>query len=292
MRAMFTPFALLCSGLGFTQEWAPIGASWHYRSLIFEQSQEGYHRFEATVDTVINAQATRKVTSPSYPYPIYTHDVNGLAMIFVPGLDLFDTLFNINALPGDRWGMVPLPEPMWCTTESWVEVVDTGTTLLNNVPLRWLAVDYHYLAEEVEYVEPDTIMERLGSKRNFMLPHEWCNQSVNPGVISDLYCYSDAEIDYVEPGIVDCDLGMGITQVERSRLEVYPNPGSDQLTFNWHGHTKYSVTFVDALGRVVLQDQFSTGPYPVGVSELCFGIYTVHVRSPSGERVSTKWIKR
>ena len=159
MRRIAPLIALLCFCAATAQDWAPIGATWHYRWLLFEPPpQEGYHRFEATADTVINGQATRKVISPSYPYPIYTHDVNGLAMIFVPGLDLFDTLFNINALPGDRWGMVPLPEPMWCTTESWVEVVDTGTTLLNNVPLRWLAVDYHYLAEEVEYVEPDTIM--------------------------------------------------------------------------------------------------------------------------------------
>jgi hypothetical protein len=187
MKAILTFFGLLCICLAIAQDWAPVGASWHYRSLLFEAPTEsGYHRFVATGDTMVNGQVTRKVKSPSYPHSIFTHDVNGLALIFVPGIDLFDTLFNINAVPGDHWGMVPLPEPMWCTTESWVEVVDTGTTLLSNVPLRWLAVDYHYLAEEVEYIEPDTIVERLGPKGFFMLPHEWCNQSVSPGIISDL----------------------------------------------------------------------------------------------------------
>jgi hypothetical protein len=214
-----------------------------------------------------------------------------MAMIFVPGLDLFDTLFNINAVPGDWWGMVPLPEPMWCTTDSWVEVVDTGTTLLNNVPLRWLAVDYHFLAEEVEYVEPDTILERLGPKGFFMLPHEWCNQAVSPGVISDLYCYSDAVIDYMDPGIVDCDLGMGIAHIERSRLEVYPNPGSDQITFNWPGHLQYMLIIHDALGRAVHIEPRSQGTQPVDVSGFASGMYTAQAIAASGERTETKWAK-
>lgn len=293
MKLVFLLLNILIGLCSSAQEWAPIGATWHYRSLIFEPPpQEGYHRFEVTADTVINGQMTRKVTSSTYSSTIYTHDLDGLAVIFVPGLDLFDTLFDINAIPGDRWGMVPLPEPMWCSTESWVEVVDTGTTSLNAVQLRWLAVNYHYLAEEVEYLEPDTIMERLGPMAGFMLPHEWCNQVVSPGFISDLYCYSDALVEYIEPGIVDCDLAMGLAQLAPTKLEVFPNPGKDRFTVSGlNGNTYTRITMRDAFGRVVQARNVTATNAELNTTDLRTGVYFVEIEN-SAMRQDLKWIKQ
>ena len=275
------------------QDWAPIGAVWHYRTYIqgFPPLSSSI-RYEVVADTVINGQATRKVTAGHEVTTFYTHDVEGLVLAYVPMASSFDTLFNFNALPGERWSMVPLPDPLACTTESWVEVVDTGSTMIDAVPLRWLAVNYHNITDDQEFVGTDTIVERLGSKSQFMLPQELCNTLVSPGSTFDLLCYSDNTIAYVQPAIVHCNPGSAIpSNATHSALELVPNPGSDGFTLKANEASQAMITVPDARGALVFTTTFNSVVVGVATTAWPNGLYTVRYTPTNSPPVSARWVK-
>lgn len=295
MRHLSTCFAVLFTLAACAQEWAPLGATWHYHQYIQgSPPYVGYLRFEAIADTTINGQPTRKVSADNDRPSIYTHAADGLAWVYVPSAEAFDTLFNFNAVPGDRWQMVPLPEPLWCTDESWVEVVDTGTTVISDRSLRWLAVNYHEMGDDgFGFVLPDTIVERLGPKYLFMLPQEHCNTWVSPGLISDLLCYSDAEVTYQNPDVVDCQLGMGLTSAMASPdVRLYPNPGHDGFMLSVSVGSLGLIAVYDARGAQVHGPGPRSTSIRVDTSEWPSGLYSIHLVDEVGRFATTQWVKR
>lgn len=286
--------AILLSLSTAAQQWATIGATWHYRWTINSgppyPPTSGYHRFESLLDTVINGQATRKVASAWTT--LFTHATNGVVWIYVPSTAAFDTLYNFNAVPGDHWSMVPMPDPFVCTNQSRVEVVDTGTTTINDIQLRWLAVENHNITEDFDLVEADTIVERLGSKAFYLLPHEFCNSMVSPGVIGFLLCYADAEVAYMRPSIQDCELGMGITTNSRSEgMQLFPNPGQEGFDLILPSGFDGLFTVYDAHGSIVLGPVSSSRSSHVDAGEWPSGLYSIQFLPIKGLPVSKQWVK-
>ena len=281
------------SGL-HAQEWAPLGATWHYHHYIQGfPPYEGYVRFEAVTDTVINGQPTRKILANNDQSSFYMHAADGVAWVYVPSAEAFDTLFNFNAIPGDHWQMVPLPEPLWCTAESWVEVVDTGSTVVSDHSLRWLAVNYHNLQDDgFEAVLPDTIVERLGPMDVFMLPQEQCNTWVSPGSIFGLFCYADAEVTFQSPSVVDCQLGMGLAAEAISPdVRLYPNPGLDGFTLSMSVGSLGLIAVYDARGAQVHDSGPIATSIRVDTSDWPSGLYSIHVLDDRGRLARTQWVK-
>ncbi len=81
-------------------------------------------------------------------------------------------------------------------------------------------------------------------------------------------------------------------QKAATTLRVWPNPGTDRVQLNWPGHAQFTVTFHDAVGRVVLKERVSNGSYAAEVAQLASGMYSVQVVAATGERTTAKWLKR
>ena len=62
-------------------------------------------------------------------------------------------------------------------------------------------------------------------------------------------------------------------------LNVYPNPGSDQIFIPIHGKENCEITILNSFGQPVLFQQISNSgaPIPVDISRLSAGLYVVHV---------------
>jgi hypothetical protein len=62
-------------------------------------------------------------------------------------------------------------------------------------------------------------------------------------------------------------------------LNVYPNPGSDQIFIPIHGKENCEITILKSFGQPVLFQQISNSgaPIPVDISRLSAGLYVVHV---------------
>lgn len=290
MKHAASAIGMLLSLASFAQDWAPIGATWHYSSYLQSiPPTQGVVRLEATLDTIVNGQATRKVEL-STGTSIFTHLLDGVVWIHVPSTDAFDTLYNFNAVPGDRWSFAPLPDPQVCLSDSWVEVLDTGTVTIDDIPLRWLAVNNHNVTDDSDLVVADTIVERLGSIPFYMLPHEFCNSLVSPGVISSLRCYLDHEISYMDPLIQACDPGTGIRNTSRTEdLGLFPNPGRESL--NLPSGFQGSIIILDARGSIVLGPIRTSGTSTIDVMHLASAVYSVHLLPSQGSPLSARWAK-
>lgn len=293
-------FPLLCGA----QEWAPFGATWHYsHAIAFDIS--GYVRFEVTQDTVINGQTTRKIAQTTYTYnsatqqygeysngPLFTHASNGIVWIYVPEFEVFDTLYRFNAVPGDHWELVPLPQLLVCEAQSRMVVVDTGTTVFDGIPLRWLAVDIHYIQQWDTQVWPDTIIERLGSTGSYMLPHDFCNSFIGGAQGGSLLCYNDGEIDYMHPLFSNCLFNTGIGSHGFSEnMSLYPNPGRNGFELNIPAGWQGSFRIYNAHGTLVHRSLAISPPIYTNTAQWSPGVYFVTLVEDSGRTLSSKWVK-
>ncbi|HRH37207.1 MAG TPA: T9SS type A sorting domain-containing protein, partial [Flavobacteriales bacterium] len=267
--------------------------------------QQGYVRMEVLGDTLLAGQSARKLGCVRHFYDfnslqfdtyqldqVVAFEQQGLVMVYVPSLTAFDTLYYMNAVPGDRWQLAELPAPISCDASSWMEVIDTGTTVINSVGLRWLSVGIHYLPWAPE-VYMDTIIEHIGSTALYFLPHDRCSSFLDGQEGGPFRCYADAEVTYTTTPGVACDNILGLTEhAASSAPAIYPNPGLDVLRLNWPGARPTSLEIRDAQGRLVLSLSSNISGSTVDVSSLSSGVYTLHIRSASGERTCAKWMKQ
>lgn len=84
---------------------------------------------------------------------------------------------------------------------------------------------------------------------------------------------------------------MGVENVTKKGLQVYPNPVSDVLNITAEGKVK-AVSVLDVNGRVVANYKLDTAKSQVNVSNLATGVYLVQVTTEDGKVQTTKLIKK
>ena len=113
--------AAFCNGSCQAQSWFPDEALWHY-SYSSGFGQQGYVRMAVSGDTVVLGQPARKVIRVREAFDfinslnnteqlstIIVRESGGLVLAFIPELAAFDTLYDLNAVPGDAWQLAELP---------------------------------------------------------------------------------------------------------------------------------------------------------------------------------------
>jgi hypothetical protein len=260
----------------------------------------GHVLFEVVGDTVLAGQTTKRLDRSTHTYyfgtqvlhsfgmaPIFTHASDGVAWIYDQQTATYDTLYHFNAVPGDHWKIPQVTGDFGCDTTSRMLVTDTGTTVIDGIPLRWLSVDFEYYVAELELMLSDTIYERIGGLDVYMLATTYCLFAVDGSEGGALRCYEDDEINYTR---VDgpCDtvvVGINEPTILRS-VDIFPNPCTTQATVNWPAGTPVEeFTLTDASGRVVRQWKPSTrtaAQHTFSVDGLSSGMYTLQVRVKDG----------
>lgn len=192
--------------------------------------------------------------------PVFTQTTGDV--VYIQGSSQFDTLFHFAAVPGDSWH----PAPWIGGDEYRLHVLDTGSTTIDNVSLRFLVVANAW--------STDTVMERLGNLLGFMLP--WMGAANNdPG--GPLRCYSDDQIDHVLPWWdLDCTSVVNVPETGAEEPMIFPNPGLDHFTILLPSGP-HTVTVLDATGRTVLHQRTRDNRSAINTDQLKAGIYAVRV---------------
>ena len=217
-------------------------------------------------------------------------------MAFDPGVSDFDTLYNMNVIPGDQWQLVALPESS-CDPLSHMLVTDTGTIVIDDVPLRWLAIEIQYYSvwdTAMNWFALDTIVERIGTLSAYLLPMDLCTAWVDGNEAGTFRCYSDAQIDHMADEYIPCDMVVGIGEAffDRIDLQLWPNPGLDDLNISWDPSNSTSVRFEihSMLGELLRSEKAAVSPITIGLQDLPAGCYSIHMID--GEQRSVeKWLK-
>jgi hypothetical protein len=284
------------------QSWFPEDATWQHEYWNVG-AFIGYTRMVAEGDTVLGdeqARVLRRETvaafvSPPhevsvYPrYPFFVHESGGLVRIWEEWRNAFGLLYDMNAVPGDQWSMALPYDYRICDTTSFVLVLDTGILVLNDIPLRWLAVERHYILQgEVWNVHADTVIERIGYTTGYFAPHDACNAAADGDDGRDLRCYTDDLVSYKRIQPWSCETLLGLDEELISDRPVLVPLNNLPRTYTLRG--AYAGALVlqghDALGRMGIRAQLPPQAV-VDLSDQAPGVFLYRLLDQQGVVVST-----
>lgn len=288
MRALSILLLTLVSGTSSAQNWCAPGATWTYEAGMF---LAGFIRMSYTHDTLIdgfNAQVIDQYRAVQYPQPppdpifggppvitytpvaVITRTENDVVLI--RGGSTWDTLYWFGAAPGDRWSQAHVED----TSCAPFVVVDTGTTLFDGIPLRWIGIEDWY-----------RVYERIGSTWDMFM---YCPNWIIDGPLG-MRCYRDDAID-VGFTQTPCEALVGVEEnFTDDRMLPFPNPGSEHFALTL-GPGTHSIALYDATGRVVHEERTPGARLLIGTSALPAGPYRIVVRSDGEAIRSAMWLKQ
>lgn len=251
MKKLFFLVFVFYSITSSAQVWCLPGAQWHYDYGFFAAT--GYVNLRYISDTVYEGKNCHKLTEHLHTvdqsnwnvYDAYTdyfsYDSGGIVFAFDYYNSIWDTLFNFNAVPGNRWHL------FLGNSNAYVEVIDTGTNSVQGYDLKWLTINY---SPNLLGNFADTIYERIGCV-GFNYPFISSVLSTDPGIM--VFCnYSDSVFtDYVYPDTYCQYMPDGIDELnEIHKVNVYPNPSTGKLGMKFENEIPLSFEILDITGRI------------------------------------------
>ncbi len=272
------------------QSWCHQGAEWYYTKI--SQSQPTYLKITYAGTVTVNSYTCQQLdclygTLNSSNMPVYsstsacyyTYISNNIVYLAIDNTSTFDTLYNFDAVPGDKWLLPDNNVIGLSCVKSKLTVADTGHRVIQGVNLKWLKVTISNGSPIL-----DTIYERFGLKQNFYLSFDVCSSSHDNWAGGPLRCYSDNQISNYKNVSFACDYLPSSTSVKENEIgddeiSFFPNPVSNKLnlTLKQTKFKSYKIVIINYLGEIVhqLNDPIST--QNIDVSFLTTGIYYLKV---------------
>ncbi len=287
---MIRYYAFLLSSLSIidcsAQSWCPPGATWTYNAW---WPMAGYDRMSYVGDTVIDgyeSQIIDRYRANQYPLPPpeggwtepiieYTYAAiltrHADDVVYIRSDSNWDTLYWFGAAPGDHWYLNYLDMGSECAP---VVVSDTGTTVFNGIPLKWVEIGGL------------PVYERIGCLWNMTM---WCPNIIGDGP-TGLRCYQDDEIS-IQFSETPCEIFVLIEELDNSPVSIYPNPGIDHFTLQLPPGN-HDLKILDQLGRSVMQIDRISDQAVIGTASLPPGIYTLKITDRDGRSLHQHWVKQ
>lgn len=219
------------------QAWCAKGATWYFDhwNLV---TGAGYVKWtyldnNAVIDNkVCNRFLLQTVGGRnSYGDHYFTYYNNKVVYYLYDGGSayVYDTLYDFNAKPGDKWRMSPTYRPQ-CSAGK-VNVLDTGSNIIAGQKLKWLKVQYTSSMRNFS----DTIYERIGAIKAY--PYHFfnvCPSGADNEWGGPLRCYSDNQIlNYIKDYSQACDYYLDVSikgyNSTDEFVRIQPNPTSALL---------------------------------------------------------------
>ncbi len=212
----------------------------------------------------------------------------GVLMLFDSTVQQFDTLINYHALPGDGWTF-EWPDEWIFGPEGYVHyrVLDTGTTLVNSIPLYWLSVKVSSPDSNLGFYL-DTLYNLIGGK-GYFFPNDYFYGQLDGGFGGDRICYYDDSIGTV--GLNNCEQILTVKEpfiTAIPKLTLFPNPAYNHLSWTYIGD-QFSADIMDAHGRKIKISHTLT---PLDITTLISGLYFLQIKNKQGKILARgKFIK-
>lgn len=254
------------------QEWAPIGATWHYQYSYAWTAETIFVKWTATKDSMVDGHLCRIIESdikysfPGYPQSkLITYEDSGI--VYWYNLDnKFTILYNFNTKVGDYWKIAT------DTCELVVVVTEVGIDTINGHPLRYLKLYSHsnnFSGKIIEYIGHLT--------QPYPCTYFSCNSL--PSDLDNYYglrCYEDTIIGFHDFKIApSCeDLSVDET-VLTQKIKLYPNPAIDQIHIQCTTPQEYDYTIFNSLGQIVLNGNLTPNSTTIAIPHFYNGLYNL-----------------
>ncbi len=289
-------FLLIFFGLfiitSFSQDFAPVGAKWHYSSHNggLAPSESEFILVESVKDTNCYGKNCMKIERSHYKYsgdtliydPLFIYESNDTVYIYNDIFNKFTALYIFNISVGDTIEIYAVDPMYYYPGDSIAQlVIDSITTVIiggENLKRVFL----HGIGNAVHWnwgyngIAPG-YTEKLGGHDLFLPIGLTIPEQDGP-----LRCYEDSLI-FVNFSTVQCDHRIinRINNLEsNSQIIIYPNPASKKL--NIKSNNEILIRIYDSVSNLILEtnnkeintESFSSGMYYIQVLENGINIKT------------------
>ena len=243
------------------QEFAPVGATWHYTERFAFSSNIGFLKIESVGDTLINGkncrilQANHPIAQVFWSDPYYVAWEDSAAWFYEPYFDDFRILFDLKAEKDSSW-MVIFRVNDWESIDSLKVTVDsTGMETLNGFDLKKLYVTYQAMNSGYPNIAYNgEILEKIGDIDYLFNLYGMVGVAVDANYSGGLRCYEDPDFGFYSTGIADSCTYVGVPELKPDDpVRVYPNPVSEQLFIDFDDTDAgpFSLEIFSTTGRLI-----------------------------------------
>ncbi|MFZ4741884.1 MAG: T9SS type A sorting domain-containing protein [Bacteroidales bacterium] len=286
--------------ISFAQIWAPLGATWYYKTYSPMDGLSWNAEIKSVGDTIIHGKNCKILKSngvgvctftPGYN-PFFISQDTAKVYYYNRSLNRFCLLYDFNKIPSDTF-YIPILSSFRNDSVGFiidsVSFLTIDTTVLKvqsvtciNTPFS----QYHGMAFK--------IIETMGST-SFLFP--FCMASCDAPGTHGLLCYNDSVINYQNPDYPpDFCTTIGIKEAKSNdRIEIYPNPASSVLMIDLTDNieVKYSINIYSILGqkKISINGAMGNKVTVIPIDKLSNGLYLIEITTKNGQKLIKKFIK-
>ena len=272
------------------QEFAPIGAKWHYGSQTVDNPfcwtgiiNEGtyYEKWEVIEAVTFDGEIFNKIEieNPHLDYQgeqgnlFYVKENNGIVSYYHEGNGYL--LFDFNKNAGETWTITIPAFYIFDATEditATIKVDSTGVEMIDNEVLKSLYVS----VESSTYSGlqfASKITEKIGAEKHF-LPFS-SSYSESCTFFTDLRCYEDVENSW-QFDTVECDYTL-ITSIDEVPKEQFIKKIDDKLYLDFADEKNMQLQIYNLSGHLVKQEQLVFPKHIVDIQSLERGAYITYI---------------
>jgi len=268
------------------QNWAPVGAKWHFTKHTNMSSAFSYTTIEVEKDTMVLGKKCSKLIGnfdPCIWQSNIMYESNDSVYFYHTQNNDFSLLYDFGANPGDIWEINNI------TSSFGLGFPDTSRILVDSVDQ--ILIDGEILrvlyTTQINMIESDyefggMIIEKIGA----ISFYPWLF-SCDP-VAGIIRCYEDDDIFYQRDSNIACEYStVNTIDLEIENVKAYPNPVNDKLriTIDFPFDQKINFQMIDMSNKMVLHG--TLGSTTIDVSSLLRGVYVFNLVDSSNEVILT-----
>lgn len=291
-----------------SQIWIDSNATWHYNlEELSGLSIQGFYKYLYHEDTIIDGITCQKIACRAYEFYTWPEvvflDSNSVAeyytyvsndTVYYRNNDAFFVLFDFGASIGDTWIISTTNNGGgFCDDTSRVQVIDTGTVIINSQVLRTITLEpvagSSYGLAGV-YNEKFGLMS-YGPWHLFPRIIECDTNVIVEWYYTSFKCFEDDSFSLYNPSGTDCEYlltHLELSETKWNEFSVYPNPVQDKLIIQVPEIGQISIVTIH---REVLLTKQVHEKLELDFSEFEPGIYFIQFFGHSTQEFKKKVVK-
>lgn len=286
------------------QQFAPIGATWHYTEGFFGNGNIDFEKIESVKDTLIQNKLCKKLAkrhgfismyAPMRDLFVYSNA--DTVFMFEPNIQNFQAIYIFSAPSNSSYSFLIHPNPMFSSPPYLLDTVQVtidsiGSIIRNNQAVALQFVSYNvFLGNKAHgsyHSYQSTIYDGIGDSYYLTNFSAFRSLVIDGNYSGSIRCYQDpiqGLTQFTTDSCTHSSVWVGIDKTKRAEISVYPNPVENQLTINGIVEGEYNYQINDILGKRVSE---GTLQKVINVSTFQKGIYILSVLNENGVLIDSK----
>ncbi len=282
MKTLLISIAICSISIGFSQNFAPIGAVWHYGQAWMGPGSS-FLKIESIQDSVFNNKnctlliKNEEVGCDGRPLEVLVYEEDSVVYFWDTKFDEFQILYDLKKQTGESW--------VFKTKSPITQVIDTLTVTVNSISSESIN-GFDLMKLFVTHSNSSgnqfstSIYEKIGDPSYMFNYISDVNMACDVNYSSGLRCYEDADFGfYTTNSAIACDYNsLSLAKKRENDFTISPNPATDNIFIETklNDFGNFKIQLINSLGEIVIEANSQNN---IDVSSLSCGVYIFNLIS-------------